>query len=76
MKVRSQFSSLKSVPSLAQRAPSSITLRFVQGKPSVYHLCTVVLRQLSARWSLVPKAAEPARAYCNRGQYHKKDPAE
>jgi len=38
----------KSVPSLAQRAPSSVTLRFAQGKPqTVYHLLTVVLRQVS-----------------------------
>ena len=29
-------SALKSVPSLAQRAPSSVTLRFAQGKPSVH----------------------------------------
>ena len=41
-------SALKSVPSLAQRAPSSVTLRFAQGKPSVHHLRTVVLRQPSA----------------------------
>ena len=26
------------VPSLAQRAPSSVTLRFAQGKPAVHHL--------------------------------------
>ena len=40
-------SALKSVPSLAQRAPSSVTLRFAQGKPSVHHLRTVVLRHPS-----------------------------
>ena len=45
---RKLTSALKSVPSLAQRAPSSVTLRFAQGKPSVHHLRTVVLRQLSA----------------------------
>ena len=45
--VSPQVSPLKSVPSLAQRAPSSVTLRFAQGKPSVYHLRTVVLRQPS-----------------------------
>ena len=83
-------SALKSVPSLAQRAPSSVTLRFAQGKPSVHHLRTVVLRQLSSLSSqvsslrsqlslngpLIPKAAEPAGAHCNRYQHHKKDPAE
>jgi hypothetical protein len=34
--LKSQLSALKSVPSLAQRAPSSVTLRFAQGKPSVH----------------------------------------
>jgi len=45
--VSPQVSPLKSVPSLAQRAPSSVTLRFAQGKPSVHHLRTVVLRHPS-----------------------------
>jgi hypothetical protein len=47
------LSSLKPVPSLAQRAPSSVTLRFAQGKPSVHHLRTVVLRQPSSLSSQV-----------------------
>ena len=57
-------SALKSVPSLAQRAPSSVTLRFAQGKPSVHHLRTVVLRQPSALSSLKPQLSinSPVRA--------------